>query len=420
MHIFCRTTHFLTALLVEWLSIHLQYSSPMLRVFLTGALLLCISVGTTTGNHSNVRWEVAVDANEIVMNPVVVTDPSSGRILTLVPTNTSVYAIDLSTGAALWRSTLVTTASSVCSSVGYVSACEGTFVYVGCIDKVVALFMTNGSVAWARAIPPSTAPPYNAARHVRADCDADAPEWLFIASFNAPLMLLSSGDGTLIRDFSDEFPGTFAKDHVHVTSHRIVFLCTWAATRSDDTGVAAATGTLFSAAVVLDRSTFRVAYMIGNAVNLLVDATSNQLFVRYSVNTTQTVVAYNLFSGTAMWSASEPGLFATFDYFSSEGRLFMATSMVNDAYPNNLTAYNASTGAVLWKQVIGFFYLLAGGDAVFAMGTVTYTKAYHAATGALLWENNAVAVNDGAVGDNAVVFGTASSILALNITVSDH
>ncbi|CUF32412.1 GPI-anchored surface protein, putative [Bodo saltans] len=395
---------------------------PMAAVVPSVLLLLCIGCSNaavleaTPSASPNMRWNISVGADEVVMNPFI-----SGTV-TLVPTNTSVYAIDLHTGLLLWKSVLTVpnTTSYACSSVGYVSAC-GPLVYVGCIDKVAALFATNGTVAWTKAIPPATTPAYNPSRHVRADCTPDAPEWLFVASFNAPLLLLSAYDGTLIRDFSDAFPGTFAKDHVHVTNERIVFLNTWTSAAARPPTVApigvatVGNGELFSAAVVLDRLSMEVAYIIGNAVNLLVDDHSHQLFVRFSVNTTQTVVAYHLGTGALRWSASEPGLFATFDYFSNNGRLFMATSMVNDAYPNNLTAYNASTGEVLWKQVIGFFYLLAGDEAVFAMGTVTHTKAYAAATGEILWENGAVAVNDGAVGDGAVVFGTSTGILALDI-----
>ena len=356
---------------------------------------------TTSGGHltSTIpRWTFALPPGEIVMNPTIDDD------LVVVPCNRTVFAFHLLSGSLRWTFQLPIDMNE---SAGYVSI-DAANVYLGLLWHVVALNKSSGEVVWTTRLPlPEKLPFPN--RHARADICVQRQR-LYVTTFNAPLMEIDIITGAVSRVFTEI--GGLAKEHAHCIGDLIIYLNEWPATESNVSR---------QVALCVNQSTGHVVDQVEDAVNLIVK--EGKLFVRQSAANMQTVLVFDVDATsrggqaplTLVWKTMQPGLRATFDYFVSGGYLFEATSMINDAFPNNLTAYNLSTGNQLWRRIIGFYYLLAGEDAVFALGTVTVAKAYRAIDGSELWSFDAVGVNDGAVGGNTVVFGTATSIIALRV-----
>lgn len=344
------------------------------------SIVLALSLAASSASASATPvWQFNFTTPQSSTNPVV----ANG--LVYVPTNTTLHALNLTTGATVW-----TFDYSIGDHGGYAAVNE-KYIYVGTMNGIYALTL-EGAVRW---VWPN---PYSATVHfMRPSIGQDG---VYVTTGYAPLMKLSHADA-VIQWFA---PAALGNAQLHATEEQtgsFVYVVTVPVNSS--VGVAACLSTASGA----------YQWNVSGVVTIIVSDATGYLFAQGGNALQSTITAVRLIGGSFAFAYLYEGM-QSLDYYLYETTLYVNIGATGAAYPTSLIQYNAVTGAANWQvNNVSFLYFIPCAVGV-VMFETTSAVAYSAATGEVQWRYSGVAVNDGAMTtDCRTVMITQSSVILL-------
>lgn len=350
--------------------------------------LLFIAASVIAGVSSAVvpskspRWEYNFQSPQAATNPTVYFD------VALVPTNTTLHAFNVVTGAVLW------TFEYPNGDLGGYAAASAELVTVGTLNNLYGLSW-NGTLLWAFGAPAGTRPtPLN---HFRPTFGADG---IYVTTGYTPLIKLSKSTGVAIWTAST----SQGVAQLHATEYgSSVYVTTFVGTVGYGVSYSAATGL------------FKWNITVPGLLNIIVAPAVGLLFTAGGTATVGTITAYTLGGDATVeqYQLNYAGL-PLVDYYIFNTTLYINTAATLAVYPTAVIQYDAATGVAQWTlpKVPFLFFVPCSKGLINYEPTqvVAYDK-----LGNAKWRYPAVATNDGAVSENDIVVTiTSTSVIALD------
>lgn len=317
--------------------------------------------------------------------PQAAVNPTVFAGVAYVPTNTSLYAFTIATGALVFKMDFIA------GDVGGYVAVDERYLYVGTFEYLYSLNRDTGATIWTYRRPFGPRGP-----QMRPSIGLQG---VYVTTSFTPLIKIHHVFGTPIWTA----PPSLGNAQLHATESAVGGFVFVVNLLEGADGVSYAT--------CLSATDGSYQWRVAGVRNIIVSDITGLLFCLQEDSSSSNISSFQLQGGRAGRSIVLPP--KPLDYYSYRSTMYVANNAMS---PTDVLKVDIHTNKIIWtipNVPFQYFVPSALGIVVFGLSEVT---AYSEYDGSMLWRFPAVAVNDGAVSvDNTLIMITQYAVIALPI-----